>query len=182
VPTSDCSAVSGQKETVAAFWAGLDGYTSKTVEQTGVDAICIGAAAYYFPWYEFYPANTVQINHKVLPGDTMIATVSHNSTTVTTKLTDKGKWSTSASASAARLAFSSAEWIAEGPASSLTDFGAVAFGSASASDSANQTGAISSSAWKHDKIVQVDPNGTIDATPTKLSNLGSAFDVLWKSF
>ena len=188
VPTANCSAVHGHQETDAAFWAGLDGYlpTSGSVEQTGVEAICVGTQAYYLPWYEFYPAGLVVIQQPVKPDDTMVATVSHNSTTVTAKLTDVTRgWSNSAHTSAAGLAFSSAEWITEGlthPTLPLTDFGSVHFGSASATDGANQTGTISSKAWKHDRIIQVDNNSTIDATPTKLSGGGSAFDVVWNSF
>ena len=42
-PTADCSSVKHRKVTIAAFWSGLDGYNSRTVEQTGTEADCVGA-------------------------------------------------------------------------------------------------------------------------------------------
>ena len=39
----------------AAFWVGLDGYTSSTVEQTGSEVDCVGRTAQYYAWYEMYP-------------------------------------------------------------------------------------------------------------------------------
>ena len=182
-PVSDCSAVKGQKETVASFFAGLDGFDSGTVEQTGVDAICIGKTAYYIPWYEFYPARSVTINHDVQPGDTLTSTVSQNGSTVTVTLTDQGNWTESHSQSAAGLAFNSAEWIAEAPAQQLTDFGSVHFGSVSATDTANHTGTITNSHWANDSIVMVTRNGhRVRATPENLASNGGSFDDLWQGF
>src|SRR6266536_846942 len=39
----------------AAFWVGLDGYTSGTVEQIGTEADCDGRTPRYYAWYEIYP-------------------------------------------------------------------------------------------------------------------------------
>jgi hypothetical protein len=183
-PAADCSAVKGQKETVASFFAGLDGYDSGTVEQTGVDAICIGKSDYYIPWYEFYPARSVTINHDVQPGDTLTSTVSQNGSFVTVMLQDVTQnWSQSASQSAAGLAFSSTEWIAEAPTNLLTDFGTVHFSSASATNTANHSGGITDSQWANDAIVMVTRNGhTVRATPQNLARNGSSFDDVWHAF
>jgi hypothetical protein len=45
----------------AAFWVGLDGYSSSTVEQTGTDSDCVGKNPSYYAWYEFYPNPSFEI-------------------------------------------------------------------------------------------------------------------------
>src|SRR5262249_48404404 len=39
----------------SSFWVGIDGYTSKTVEQIGTDSDCQNGVPTYYGWYEFYP-------------------------------------------------------------------------------------------------------------------------------
>jgi Peptidase A4 family len=181
-PSADCSAVKGRRLTVAAFWAGLDGDTSSTVEQTGVDTICLGKTAFYQPWYEFFPARSITIPHTVSPGDTMTADVSVSGGVVTTTLSDSGHWTFSAETSAAGLALSSAEWIAEAPTSLLTNFGAVHFGSATATDTGGTTAGIDNGPWNFDAITLVNRNGRIvRAQPGSLTTSGnvSSFDDIW---
>lgn len=182
-PTANCSGLKRGKVTVAAFWAGIDGYTSSTVEQTGVDAICVGKTAEYQPWYEFYPARSFSIPDTVSPGDKLTADVSVSGGVVTTTLTDAGHWSYSAQTSAAGLALSSADWIAEAPTSKLTNFGTVHFSSASATDTAGTTDGIDNGPWSYDSITLVSRNGRIvRAQPENLSTSGSAssFDDVWE--
>lgn len=50
VPAVNCSKT---PNTYAAFWVGIDGYSSSTVEQTGTLAQCSGSSAAYYAWYEF---------------------------------------------------------------------------------------------------------------------------------
>jgi len=45
----------------SAFWVGIDGFSSSTVEQTGILAETKGASTTYFAWYEFYPAGMYEI-------------------------------------------------------------------------------------------------------------------------
>lgn len=62
----------------AAFWAGLDGNTDNTVEQTGVLGECVGGVASYLPWYELYPQEAIEYfpsSDTVAKGDHMTATV-----------------------------------------------------------------------------------------------------------
>lgn len=47
-PTATCS----RGDQYAAFWIGIDGYSSSTVEQTGTEADCVGNTAEYYAWYE----------------------------------------------------------------------------------------------------------------------------------
>ncbi len=184
-PTANCSGFKGKKLTVASFFAGIDGYNSSTVEQTGVDAICVGKTALYQPWYEFYPARSVTIPHTVNPGDTLTADVSVSGGFVTTTLTDAGNWTYSAQTPAAGLALSSAEWITESPAKQLTNFRTVNFSSASASDTGGTTAGIDNGPWSFDAITLVSKNGRIvRAQPGSLSTNGAAssFDDVWEHF
>jgi Peptidase A4 family len=179
-PTADCSGLKGKKTTIAAFWVGLDGYVSNTVEQTGTDADCVGTTPVYAAWYEFYPASPVFGGDTPKPGDTLTAEVSVAGGTVTTTLHDSNQgWTLTATAPAARLAFSSAEWIAEKPAHLLTAFGTVGFSSATASTAAVSDGAIDNPAWSSDAVTLVDhngPRGTALATPSAPSG-GTSFTI-----
>jgi Peptidase A4 family len=70
-PAGTCS--SG--DTYAAFWIGIDGYSSSTVEQTGTELDCIGKTAEYYAWYEMYPGASETYSNTVKAGDQITATV-----------------------------------------------------------------------------------------------------------
>jgi Peptidase A4 family len=70
-PKASCAAGSQY----AAFWVGLDGYTSKTVEQIGTEADCSGPTPQYHAWYEVYPGAGVNFTNPVSPGDKFTGTV-----------------------------------------------------------------------------------------------------------
>jgi hypothetical protein len=72
-PTASCT--SGSQ--YAAFWVGLDGYTSKTVEQIGTEADCNGPNPQYYAWYEVYPGAGVNFTNPVSPGDKFTGTVTY---------------------------------------------------------------------------------------------------------
>ncbi len=61
----------------SAFWVGIDGFSSSTVEQTGTISQIQGSTATYYAWYEFYPNPMYQISMTVKPGDKMFATVTY---------------------------------------------------------------------------------------------------------
>lgn len=52
-PAGRCTGRGGK---YAAFWVGIDGYTSPTVEQIGTEVDCSGFYPRYYAWYEVYPA------------------------------------------------------------------------------------------------------------------------------
>ena len=86
VPAVKCSG--GQS--YAAFWVGIDGANSGTVEQTGTLGQCFGGVASYSAWYEFYPAASVTISSiTVRPGDVFSASVSYSGATFTLTITDQ---------------------------------------------------------------------------------------------
>src|ERR1700729_2923660 len=131
VPTATCP--SGDQ--YAAFWVGIDGYSSNSVEQTGTDSDCDGSnRPSYYAWYEFYPNPSFTIRSLTIkPGDRISAKVVYNGSEFTATITDEttGKsFSTSSTVRGAKR--SSAEWIAEAPSSRsvlpLADFGTVLFG------------------------------------------------------
>lgn len=130
-PSANCSAT---PNSYASFWTGFDGYNSASVEQTGTLVYCYGTTAYQYVWYEFYPAAPVYYNAAIYAGDTVRATVTSTAagaySLVLSNLT-RG-WTATTTATNASLPRSSAEIIAEAPASSsgvlpLADFGSVTF-------------------------------------------------------
>lgn len=119
----------------AAFWSGIDGYSSNTVEQAGTLAECLGGKAQYSAWYEFYPKPSVTITSlPVKPGDKISVTVSYNSSSDEfTALIKIGGSSFTKIAKVSAAERSSAECITELPSvgsapTNLSDFGVVHFG------------------------------------------------------
>jgi len=174
--------------TYSAFWVGIDGYNSGTVEQIGtdLDTNASGKAVYY-AWYEMYPNSPVNLSMTINPGDQLSGEVKYtgsNKFTLTlTDVTTKTTFSTSQTLRSAQR--SSAEWIAEAPSSSrgvlpLADFGTVSFSGASATISGT-TGPIDNKAWPAGNpisITMVGSSGT-EAYPSSLvdSSGTSAFSV-----
>jgi hypothetical protein len=137
-PVGHCNGAGGK---YAAFWVGLDGYTSPTVEQIGSEVDCSGFFPRYYAWYEVYPGAAVNFANPVSPGDQFTGTVTYTaSNTFNLVLKDNTKrWTQSVSVTLASAARSSAEAIAEAPCCTagggilpLTDFGTVSFNSATA--------------------------------------------------
>jgi hypothetical protein len=190
VPTATCS--SGDQ--YAAFWVGLDGYNSGTVEQTGTSSDCVGSQPNYYAWYEFYPQPSFVIGSlTITPGDHMAATVVYNGSefTVTIKDETTGKaFRRSSAVSGAQR--SSAEWIAEAPCCTavggilpLADFGTVLFGDDS-TGVAYTCDAVDSSTKGPigvfptiEEITMVTNGGVIEAIPSGLSGDGKSFSVTW---
>jgi hypothetical protein len=65
---------SGGRFSATAFWVGLDGDGSDTVEQIGTEAYSEGVVA-YAAWYEMYPDYPVALGMSIHPGDELTATV-----------------------------------------------------------------------------------------------------------
>jgi hypothetical protein len=132
VPKITCSASS--TDAYAAFWAGLDGYSSSSVEQAGVIAECVDGTAEYSAWYEVYPANPVYLSNTVKPGDVITVTVAFSGTdtyTFTIENVTEG-WAKTAKVASSGDARSSAEIIVEAPSGTggalpLAKFSSVTF-------------------------------------------------------
>src|SRR5579875_2686226 len=128
-PSASC----GSGTQYAAFWVGLDGYNSDSVEQTGTDSDCDGGSPDYYGWYEMYPADPVYFGNPVSPGDSMSASVSVSGDTYTITLTDNTQgWTQSENETQSGLSDASAEVITEAPSTEdgplpLADFGTVSY-------------------------------------------------------
>jgi hypothetical protein len=159
-------------------WVGIDGDTSKTVEQTGTDSDCVRGVPRYYAWWEMYPQKTIVIpSITVHPNDSFTATVSYGSGGFTMTLTDTStQQSFSTTQASARAARSSVEWIMEGPSSgNLTDFGSVNFTSASATLNGQTVTPNSANA---NPLTMVTSQGASRAVPA-LGGTG-AFGVTWQ--
>lgn len=177
----------------SSFWVGIDGYNSKTVEQTGTDSDCRNGAPTYYAWYEFYPHPSKVISRfTVHPGDVISAEVAYSGGRFTVTIHDVStgaSFSTSAKVQSAQR--SSAEWIAEAPSSSggilpLADFGTVGFGADTTSVASTctatisgTTGAIGSFGSSVQSVTMVTGSGGVKALPSALSSDGTSFSVTW---
>ncbi len=194
VPSVNCSQT---PNTYSAFWVGIDGYSSDSVEQTGTMSECEGTRAVYYAWYEFYPNPSYEITSvPVSPGNVISASVTYSGSEFTTTITNEttGEHYTK-TASVRGAARSSAEWIAEAPCCTssgnilpLADFGTVYLGldytningTNYATDSST-SGPISSFGSNVQEIIMVSSSGADEAVPSSLSSDGTSFDVVWKS-
>jgi hypothetical protein len=184
-PAASC----GSQPSLAAFWVGIDGFSSSSVEQDGTLIECpggFGSTPVYFTWWEMFPGNAVKVvGEQVSPGDSITASVTRSGTSYTLAVTDSSNPGNSFSTtqSCSDCANSSAEWIAEAPSGSsgvdpLSDFGVFRARSATVSD-ASTSGGISS--FADDQITMTDSSGNVEAQPSGLNYTGSRFKVSWES-
>jgi hypothetical protein len=188
-PAASCTTTG---HTYAAFWVGLDGYNSKSVEQLGTDSDCTNRnRPSYYAWYEMYPAASVSISttqFPVKPGDTLTASVTRSGTSYTLAMTSSAGWTFSTTQTGSD-ANSSAEWIAEAPDTCLlifcsnthlSNFGAVNFTSAQASTGGalQPVSSFTTNSGPHD-ITMTTSSGVVRAQPSTLSASGDAFSDIW---
>ena len=172
-PTATCND-SGTE--YAAFWVGLDGYSSDSVEQTGTDSNCSGGSPAYYGWYEMYPAAPVYFTNPVAPGDSMSASVTVSGDNYTLALTDSTQgWTQTENETGSGLANSSAEVISEAPSSlsgplPLTDFGTINYsgstvnGTPMASQNPTSITMVASSGDQLDSTSATDGSGDFSIT------------------
>ncbi len=194
VPEVDCTKT---PNTYSAFWVGIDGYSDKTVEQTGTGSDCAGTTPQYYAWYEFYPANSVVITSMpVKAGDVMGASITFASGEFTLSIHDRTSGAefhiTKALSGAKRT---SAEWIAEAPCCTsgggilpLADYDVGNFGENHtgdtgtdyATDSSVDNKPISDFGSAVEKITMVRTTGVVKSEPSNLSSNGTSFQTFWK--
>jgi hypothetical protein len=170
---------------LAAFWVGIDGFTSGSVEQDGTLAECSGGRAFYFTWWEMYPTNAIQVvGQSVSPGDGITASVVRSGSSYTLKITDSTHTANSftTTQSCSGCANSSAEWIAEAPSGSGGIFPLPNFHSWSASSATVKSGSTSGviSSFPDDELTMIDSGGAVKAQPGALNGSGNGFTVTWK--
>ncbi len=176
-PTVTCSSRTDQ---YAAFWVGLDGYSSDSVEQTGTDSDCAGRTPDYYGWYEMYPADPVYFSNTVEPGDSFTASVTFSGTeTYTLVLKDVTRnWTQTITKNETGLDRSSAEVITEAPCCTnsggilpLSDFHTVSYSTSSANGS-------SLGGQNPISITMVNNSGQ-DKDSTSSISSGGAFSNTW---
>jgi hypothetical protein len=175
-PSVSCTS----RTSYAAFWVGIDGFTSGSVEQDGTLAECSGGSAFYFTWWEMYPTNAIQVvGSSVQPGDSISASVVRSGTSYTLKVTDASHSANSftTTQSCSGCANSSAEWIAEAPSGSRGVLPLANFHSWTLSAATVNSGVISS--FTDDEITMIDSSGRVKAQPGALNGSGNGFSVTW---
>jgi len=200
--------VTGSNGQYAAFWVGIDGYSSSTVEQTGILAQVTGnrrtTSTTYYAWFEFYPLESIirittatspsGAAATVKPGDKVFASVTYSSGTFTLVINDKTEaWTFTTTGSQSGATESSAEWIVEAPSSMfgvlpLANFGTALFGSDNTGVSntcfatiGGVPGSIGSFGSSVNQINMVTSRGALKDSTSALSNDGTSFSVTWKS-
>jgi len=178
-PTATCSSSRRRSsDQYAAFWVGLDGFSSPSVEQTGADSDCRGKNPAYYGWYEMFPAPPVLFGTKLNPGDHMTASVTfRGARTYTLVLRDITRgWTHTIVKNEAGLSRSSIEVITEAPSSvsgvlPLADFGTVRFTGAKANGTLLRKLAPI-------RIIMIDGSGR-DKALTSLIGSADAFTNTW---
>jgi hypothetical protein len=176
-PTATCTG-SRRSDSYAAFWVGLDGYSSDSVEQTGTDSDCDGTSPDYYGWYEMYPADPVYFTNTVKAGDSFSASVTFSGTeTYTLVLKDVTRgWTQTITKKESGLDRSSAEVITEAPSSEsgvlpLADFGTVKY-------SVSDANGASLGGQSPIEIIMVNNSGQ-DKDSTSSISSGGAFSNTW---
>jgi len=189
-PAASCTELVGK--TYAAFWVGLDGYSTSSVEQLGTDSDCAsrGTPSYY-AWYEMYPADSVDISttsYPVKAGDTLTASVTQSAGSYTLTLHSSRGWTFSTTQTGSD-ANGSAEWIAEAPEicsaffcsnAKLTNFGTATFSGseAAAGGALAPISSFTANSGPHD-ITMTTSTGTTRAKPSALTSNGEGFSDTW---
>jgi hypothetical protein len=181
-PSASCS---GSRESLAAFWVGIDGYSSSSVEQDGTLIECYFGTAYQYSWWEMYPTNAIQVvGSSVAAGDSITASVVRSGTSYTLKVTDSTHSANSFTTTqgCSGCANTSAEWIAEAPSSSTGVLPLAHFSTWTDSSSTVQEGSTSGviSSFTDDEITMVDNSGAVKAQPGSLNSSGNGFSVTWE--
>jgi Peptidase A4 family len=183
-PSVTCTS---SKESLAAFWVGIDGFTSASVEQDGTLIECSGGTAFQFSWWEMYPTNDIQVvGESVGSGDSISASVVRTGTSYKLSVTDSTHSANSftTTQTCSNCANSSAEWIAEAPC--CTNSGGILplanFGTWTDSGSTVTEGSTSGviSSFTDDEITMIDSSNRVKAQPGALNSSGNGFSVTFE--
>ncbi|MDG6988368.1 MAG: hypothetical protein JRN21_03480 [Nitrososphaerota archaeon] len=79
VPTVSGPSSVGGSPTDVSVWVGIDGYSTGTVEQTGISGSYGASGATYYAWWEMYPRVSMTIHSMTISaGDSITASVAYN--------------------------------------------------------------------------------------------------------
>jgi hypothetical protein len=180
-PSASCTGTTS----LAAFWVGIDGYSSSSVEQDGTLIECYRGTAYQYTWWEMYPSNAIQVvGSSLAAGDHITSSVVRSGTSYALKVTDSTHPANSFTTTqrCSGCANSSAEWIAEAPSGSAGVYPLSHFSTWTASGAtvtgSSGTGVISS--YTDDEITMIDSASRVKAQPGALNSSGNGFSVAWE--
>jgi hypothetical protein len=124
-----------------AFWVGIDGFNTSTVEQTGVDVACNPDGVTYRPWYEMFPLPAVYIDQPATAGDHITATVKRTAphTYALTLHNATAAWTYTTTQTAQNDQGTTAEWIAERASQRVASFRPARFEACAADSQAIST-------------------------------------------
>ncbi len=165
----------------SAFWVGLDGDTTETVEQTGTEADCWRGKAIYGAWYEMYPKEPVIYREPVSAGGSFTASVTYlgkGKFKLVLSDTTQG-WSQTKTKRLKSAQLGSAEAIAEAPSTNsgvlpLADFGSVGFSAMTVNGSL-----VNGATAGAEPITMASEEGAVEAAPSAIS--GGGFSDTWFS-
>jgi hypothetical protein len=178
IPSVNCakSSLGTTGSAYDAIWAGLDGYSDDTVEQEGVDIVCLSttSAPQYYSWYEMFPNAPVAFTG-VSPGDAISVTTQKTGSEWTLTLQDLttgGGFTTKQPCpTGSSCKDASAEVITEDPGSAtpaydLADFAMVNQTAIWLHASTGPRGSMySPRLWNIDEIEMTDTSGDVMAEP-----------------
>jgi hypothetical protein len=187
VPYVDCKTA---PNSFSGHWAGLDGFSNGTVEQTGILAACDGSTPIYSAWYEMFPNPPVYPNIKIHPGESIVASVYYDratrkfrvSLTDTTNGQHFSRLLGCPRGSACQR--TSAEVISEAPSGKtgvlpLANFRAESFVGTKLTSASGHRDGLRSARWNTYRITTVSrSSGRVLDQPTSLMR-GSAFSTYW---
>jgi Peptidase A4 family len=182
-PSASCTSTTS----LAAFWVGIDGYSSDSVEQDGTLIECLDSTAYQFSWWEMYPTNDIQVvGESVAAGDHITASVTRTGTSYKLKVKDATTPANSftTTQTCSDCDNSSAEWIAEAPCCSgssvypLSDFHSWTLTGGKVSTTAG-SGVIST--YPNYAITMIGSSGDTLAAPGPLNAAGKQFKDTWEN-
>ncbi|KAE8313202.1 peptidase A4 family-domain-containing protein [Aspergillus transmontanensis] len=171
LPSVTPTTASSSETQAASFWVGIDGATS------GVDIYVQNGQPSFAGWYEWYPANSVDIDLEFNFGDVVFASVESTSNSegvaVIENLTTGKNVTVTASAPAATatLTGQNAEWILEdlavdGDGLTFVDFGEATFTGCVAKAGGKEYGLGGSALY----AIQDSSSNTVQAVPTIVSD------------
>jgi hypothetical protein len=173
-PSATCAS---SETSLAAFWVGIGGYSSATVEQDGTLIECYEGTAYQYSWWEMYPATDIQVvGETVAAGDEIHAVVARSGTSYTLSVTDSTKTANSFSTTqtCSDCSNTSAEWIVEAPSGGSGVYPLADFGTWKLTDLSVAATSITGTT----ELVMEDSSGDIEAQPGSLSD--DSFTDTWE--
>lgn len=172
----------------SAYWVGIDGYTSPTVEQIGTAHDMINGEQQHYAWFEMYPRSSYEIvGFPVNPGDVISGSVTYvrNGIFRLTLLNNTRNVAFTVPTSYTKLLAakrSSAEWIVEAPFLGsilpLSNFGTAYLWGCRATIN-GVSAQIGNNTWPYSSITMVTNSDIAKATPSTLLPDGGSFFMQW---